>query len=541
MKKTLRGALLGAALAVALTACSAGGAGGGSTSAAGGDPKYGGTITTAAASDPETFDPAVCTGATCWNMMRMMFDRLYDYDRDTSELKLQAAESFPEVSDDGLTYTMKLKQGLTFSNGDPLTAKDVAYSYARVLDPATKAGLAEFWRGIAGAEEYAANPTGLPSGIEVVDDQTLKITLATPNSSFKYILAMPAGSIIPEGSGGTVATEPVGSGPFTLDTFSAGKEITLDRNPDYWDSPRPYADHIRMILGVDPDNQVLMLQKGDIDLMGSPIPPAKFIQVTSDPKLKDQLVEIEKPSTYYLTMNVNTPPFDNPKVREAVSLAFDRKALLKLVNGQGTAATEFIPPKVLGYTGDEMTHEQDVAKAKKLLAGAGFADGISTDMYAWNVPPFSALAPQMQQDLKAIGIDVNLQTLAPNTFSELAGAGKAPLALTFWVADYPEGSDFLQALMSCASAVPQGHNYAYYCNPEMDELVAQALAETDPDAATAKYEEASKLMLADNPIVPLYFGTKTELHSTGIEGYFPQPIWGWDMAEYWKSDGTAKR
>lgn len=541
MKKTLRGALLGAALAVALTACSAGGAGGGSTSAAGGDPKYGGTITTAAASDPETFDPAVCTGATCWNMMRMMFDRLYDYDRDTSELKLQAAESFPEVSDDGLTYTMKLKEGLTFSNGDPLTAKDVAYSYARVLDPATKAGLAEFWRGIAGADEYAANPTGLPSGIEVVDDQTLKITLTTPNSSFKYILAMPAGSIIPEGSGDSVATEPVGSGPFTLDTFSAGKEITLDRNEGYWDSPRPYVDHIRMILGVDPDNQVLMLQKGDIDLMGSPIPPAKFIQVTSDAKLKDQLVEIEKPSTYYLTMNVNTPPFDNPKVREAVSLAFDRKALLKLVNGQGTAATEFIPPKVLGYTGDEMTKEQNVEQAKKLLTEAGYPDGITTDMYSWNIPPFSALAPQMQQDLKAIGIDVNLQTLAPNTFSELAGAGKAPLALTFWVADYPEGSDFLQALMSCASAVPQGHNYAYYCNPEMDELVAQALAETDPDAATAKYEEASKLMLADNPIVPLYFGTKTELHSTGIEGYFPQPIWGWDMAEYWKSDGTAKR
>ena len=543
MKRNVRVTLLGAALAIALTACAP------TTSNTGGDDSgnsadaalYGGTIETAAASDPETFDPAVCTGATCWNIMRMVFDRMYDYKGETSELKLQAAEDFPEISDDGLTYTMKLKEGLTFSNGDPVTAKDVAYSYARVLDPATQAGLAEFWKGIAGAEEYAANPTGLPSGIEVVDDLTLKITLTSPNSSFKYVLAMPAGSIIPEGSGDTIGTEPVGSGPFTLTDFTPGVEVNLDRNADYWDSPRPYVDGVHMTLGVDPDNQVLMLQKGDIDLMGSPIPPAKFLQVTTDAKLADQIVEIEKPSIYYLAMNVTTAPFDNPKVREAISYAFDRDALLKLVNGQGKPATEFIPPGVLGYSGDDMTHGKDVEKAKELLAEAGYPNGLETQMFAWNVAPFSALAPQMQQDLKAIGITVDLQTLAPNTFAELAGSGKAPLALTFWVADYPEGSDFLQALMSCATAVPQGHNYAYYCNEKMDASVQEALAATDPDVATEKYTEASELMLSENPVVPLYFGTKTEIHGPTVGGYFPQPIWGWDMAEYWKTDGEKSR
>ncbi|WP_158507198.1 ABC transporter substrate-binding protein [Subtercola sp. Z020] len=544
MKRSLRVVLLGAAMAIALTACTAPGGSTSSGSGSSGSSEtalYGGTMTTAAASDPETFDPAVCTGATCWNIMRMVFDRMYDYDGATSNLKLQAAEDFPTVSDDGLTYTMKLKSGLTFSDGSPVTAKDVAYSYARVLDPATKAGLAEFWKGIAGAADYAANPTGLPSGIVVVDDLTLKITLATPNSSFKYVLAMPAGSIIPADSGSTIATKPVGSGPFTLATFEPGVQVMLDRNPNYWDSPRPYVDHVHMILGVDPDNQVLMLQKGDIDLMGSPIPPAKFLQVTTDAKYKEQIVTIEKPSTYYLTMNMNTPPFDNPKVREAVSYAFDRDGLLKLVNGQGKPATEFIPPGVLGNSGENLTQAQNVEKAKSLLAEAGYPNGFDTQFYAWNVAPFSALAPQMQQDLKAIGINADLQTLAPNTFAELAGSGKAPLALTFWVADYPEGSDFLQALLSCATAVPQGQNFAYYCSPEMDADVQQALAATDPAQATADYTAATKIMLADNPVVPLYFGTKTEIRGANVGNYFPQPIWGWDMAEYWKADGSTAR
>ncbi|MBH0008681.1 ABC transporter substrate-binding protein [Salinibacterium sp. SWN1162] len=542
MKYKLRGTLLSAALLVSLTACAAGPSAGTGAGPSGGDePLYGGTITTAAASDPETFDPAACTGATCWNMMRMMFDRLYDYEKATSELKLQAAESFPEVSDDGLTYTIKIKDGLTFSNGDSLTANDVAYSFARVLDPATKAGLAEFWRVIAGSEAYAANPTGLPEGIEVVDDLTIKITLSSPSSAFKYVMAMPAGSLIPEGSGSTIGSEPVGSGPFVLASFEPGKEIVLDRNDSYWDSPRPYVDNIRMLLNVDPDNQVLMLQKGDIDLMGSPIPPAKFIQLSTDPAFKDRLIKIEKPSSYFLSMNVNTPPFDNPKVREAVSYAFDRNALIKLISGEGKPSTEFLPPNVLGHTGEKMTHDQDIDKAKLLLAEAGFPDGFQTEFYAWNVPPFSGVAPQIQQDLKAIGIDVKLETLAPNTFFELLGAGKAPMALDFWVADFPEGSDFLQALLSCASAVPDGTNSAFYCNPEMDALVSEALAQTDPAASEAKYKEASELMLSENPVVPLYFGTKTEIVGENVGGYFPQPIWGWDIGEYWKLDGTESR
>lgn len=502
---------------------------------------FGGTMTMAYAEDPETFDPAKCTGATCWGNMRLLYDRLYDYKGATTDLVAQAAAGMPEVSSDGKTYTLKLKPDVKFSTGKAITAKDVAYSYARILDPETKAGLAEFWTGIEGAQSYAKNPKGLPKGIKVIDDKTLTVTLSAPSSTFKYIMAMPAGSIIPEGSGSTIAKAPVGSGPFVLQNYSPGKSLTLTRNKGYWDSPRPYIDKVIENLGVSPDNQALMLQKGDIDLMGDPIPASKFLEITNNPALKSQIFKMDKASIYYLTLNVKTAPFDNPKVREAVSYAMDRGGLIKLVNGQAKPANEFIPPGVLGHTDEKLTHDQDLGKAKKLMAEAGFAGGTSTKMYAWNIPPFNVLAPEIQQNLKAIGINTELQTLAPNTFQELASSGKAPVALTFWIADYPDGSDFLQALMSCAT-VKGGQNFAGYCNKDMDAFVQKALAAKTSEDAAKNYVSGTKLMMSDNPIVPLYYGTVTKFVGKNVGNYHDQPIWGGDMAQYWKlNDGSAQK
>jgi ABC-type transport system substrate-binding protein len=115
------------------------------------------------------------------------------------------------------------------------------------------------------------------------------------------------------------------------------------------------------------------------------------------------------------------------------------------------------------------------------------------------------------------------------------------MTLTFWVADYPDGSDFYQALLSCASAIPNGQNYSFYCNKNVDALVNQALAASTTAQANALYAQATKAMLADNPVVPLYYGSKTEIFGKTVGGYHSQPIWGWDMTNYWKTTGTASR
>ncbi len=366
----------------------------------------------------------------------------------------------------------------------------------------------------------------------------MQIKLTAPDSAFKYVLAMPHASIIEQGS----AAKPIGSGPFVMDHYTPGQEIVVNRNPKYWDSPRPYVDKVVEKLGVDPHVQLLELEKGQIDLMGDPITAADYLQVANDASLKPQIKTIVKPSTYFVTMNTQMKPFDNPLVREAVSYAFDRDFLLKLVNGQGKVANEFLPPGITGYTSEKLVHDQDIAKAKQLLAQAGYPNGFSTTMYSWNTSPWTALMPQLQQDLGKIGIKVNAQPIQQSTFFQLAGTpNKAPMTLTFWVADYPDGSDFYQALLSCAAAIPGGQNYPFYCNKNVDDLVNQALAASTTDQANALYAQATKAMLADNPVVPLYYGSKTEVFGKTVGGYHSQPIWGWDMTNYWKTTGTASR
>jgi peptide/nickel transport system substrate-binding protein len=524
---------------VALTAACAGNSK--TDSAAGGSAgtaRYGGTMTVGYQSDPKTFDPAVCYDATCWNNMRMLYDRLYDYTGDTMTIAPQAAAAMPEVSADGLTYTIKLRSGMTFSDGKPVTAKDFVYSFDRILDPATKSPVQSFWTGIDGAAAYAKSPTGTLSGITAVDDSTLQIKLTAPNSAFKYVLAMPHASVIETGS----ASKPIGSGPFVMDHFTPGQEIVVNRNPKYWDAPRPYVDKVVEKLGVDPHVQLLSLEKGTIDLMGDPIPAADYLSVANDVSLKPQIKTIVKPSTYYVTMNTRMKPFDNPKVREAVSYAFDRSFLLKLVAGQGSVANEYLPPGITGYTQEKLVHDQDIAKAKQLLADAGYPNGFSTTMYSWNTSPWTALLPQLQQDLGKIGIKVDAKPIQQSAFFGLAGTpGKAPMTLTFWVADYPDGSDFYQALLSCAAAIPNGQNYSFYCNKNVDDLVNKALAANDVASANTIYAQATKAMLADNPVVPLYYGSKTEVFGKTVGGYHSQPIWGWDMTNYWKTTGTASR
>lgn len=541
-RKQASRAVLGAIVAGALVltaACSGDDStSGGSGDGASGQPRYGDTMTVAYKSDPKTFDPAVCYDATCWNNMRMMYDRLYDYTGDTMNLVAQGAADMPQVSADGLTYTIKLRSGMTFTDGKPVTAADVVYSFKRILDPATKSPVASFWTGVKGAAEYAKNPTGDFDGIKAVDDSTVQITLTAPNSSFKYILAMPHASYIEKDT----ASKPVGSGPFVLDHFTPGSEIVVNRNEKYWDSPRPYVDKVVEKLGVDPHVQLLSLQKGEIDLMGDPIPAADYLQVSTDASLKDQRTTIVKPSTYYVTMNTQMKPFDNPKVREAVSYAFDRAFYLKLVAGQGKAANEYLPPGITGYTDEKLVHDQDIEKAKSLLAEAGFPNGFSTEIYSWNTSPWTELLPQIQQDLGKIGIKVDAKPIQQSAFFELAATpGKAPMTLTFWVADYPDGSDFYQALLSCASAVPGAQNYSFYCNKNVDDLVNKALAANSVDDANKIYADATKAMLADNPVVPLYYGSKTEVFGKNVGGYHSQPIWGWDMTNYWKTTGKASR
>jgi ABC-type transport system substrate-binding protein len=499
---------------------------------------HGGELVTAYQSDPDTFDPQVCYDATCWDNMEMMFNRLYDYKTNTTGLFPQAAASMPVVSNDSRKYTISIRSGMTFSNGKPVTAADFVYSFSRICNPATKSPVVSFWDPVQGCAAFGKHPTGSVPGIKALNAHKLQITLSQPDAAFRYVLAMPQASVIPAGTGAQQAKHPLGSGPFSFVSFTPGRSIVLKKNPQYWDKSLPYVDGVTEHLGVTPQVQLLELQKGQIDLMGDPLPNSSYLNVVDNKALHSQITKRVSLSTYYLTMNTHIKPFNNPLVRQAVSYAINRKFLLKVVNGQGTPANDFIPKGVLGYTSQELTHSLDVAKAKQLLAKAGYPHGFSTTMYSWNTQPWTNLDPQIQQQLAAIGIKLKVNPIQESAFFSLAGTpNKAPMTLTFWVADYPDASDFFNALLSCGAAIPGGQNYSFYCNHKMDSLVDKG--EGDPAHAAADYTAAAKVMLKDNPIVPLYFGSVTEVRGAKVGGFFANPIWDYEIDHYWLSSGQA--
>jgi ABC-type transport system substrate-binding protein len=542
--------LAGVALAVAACSSSASsspqGGGAAATSTAGastsasGTPVHGGTMQVAFQSDPDTFDPQVCYDATCWDNMQMLFDRLYDYQGATTNLEAEAAASMPVISGGGKVYTIAIRKGMTFDNGKPVTAADFVYTFSRICNPATKSPVVSFWDVVAGCAAFAKNPTGSVSGIKALSTDSLQITLTQPDAAFKYVLAMPHASVIPAGSGAQQALHPLGSGPFEMASYTPGQSIILKANPHYWNKSLPYVTGVDEKLGVSPEVQLLELEKGQIDLMGDPLPNSDYLTVVGNKSLTSQIHQRQSLDTYYLTLNTQVKPFNNPLVREAVSYAINRSFLLKLVNGQGSPATGFIPPGVKGYTSQNLVNPLNVAKAKSLLAQAGYPNGFSTTLYSWNTQPWTNLDPAIQQQLAAIGITVNVRPIQESTFFTLAATpGKAPMTLTFWVADYPDGSDFFNALLSCGADIPGGQDYSFYCNKSVDSDVNAGLA--DPANAATDYVQAAKTMLADNPIVPLYFGTTTEVSGANVGGFFPNPIWDWEMDNYWltKSSGST--
>jgi peptide/nickel transport system substrate-binding protein/oligopeptide transport system substrate-binding protein len=538
-----------AGLALAVAACSSsgtsstpqsGGSTAASTASASGSPVHGGTMQVAFQSDPDTFDPQVCYDATCWDNMQMLFDRLYDYQGATTTLEPEAAASMPVISGGGKVYTIAIRQGMTFDNGAPVTAADFVYTFSRICNPATKSPVVSFWNVVSGCQAFAKNPSGSVSGVKALSKYSLQITLTQPDAAFTYVLAMPHASVIPAGTGAQQAQHPMGSGPFEMVSYTAGGSIVLKANPNYWDKSLPYVSGVNEKLGVSPEVQLLELEKGQIDLMGDPLPNSDYLSVVNNKSLasNNQIHKRQSLSTYFLTLNTKVKPFNNPLVREAVSYAIDRSFLLKLVNGQGSPATGFIPPGVTGYTSQNLTNPLNVAKARQLLAQAGYPHGFTTTLYSWNTQPWTNLDPAIQQQLAAIGITVKVQPLQESTFFTLAGTpGKAPMTLTFWIADYPDASDFFQALTSCAAAIPGGQNYAFYCNPKADADVNAGLA--NPSQAAADYTAADKALLTDSPVIPLYFGTTTSVSGASVGGFFANPIWDWEMDHYYLQKSSS--
>jgi len=499
--------------------------------------KQGGSMTVTYKDDVSTLDPAIGYDWQNWSMIKSLFDSLMDYKPGTTELVPDLAESY-EISPDGLTYTFKLRQGVKFHNGRAMTAKDVKYSLERVVNPATQSPGAGFFGAIKGFDAASVGDAKALEGVEAVDDSTLRIVLSRPDATFLHVMALNFSSVVAseeaEKHGADFGKNPVGTGAFKLAEWTLGQRLVFERNPDYYQAGLPRLDQIVFEVGQEPIVALLRLERGEVDIAGDGIPPAKFLEVRNDPKFKDMIIEGSQLHTGYVTMNVKMAPFDNVKVRQAVNMAINKDRIVRIINGRAVPANQPLPPLMPGYDESYQGFPFDPAKAKALLAEAGFADGFETELFVANTDPQPRIAQAIQQDLAEVGIRAQIKSLAQaNVIAAGGEADQAPMIWSggmAWIADFPDPSNFYGPILGCGGAVPGGWNWSWYCNEELDARAVKADSMADPAQAEARIAEWKQIFTAiqdEAPWAPIFNEQRFTIRSDrldGPDGIFVDPV-----------------
>ncbi len=501
------------------------------------DIKQGGSMIVTYKDDVSTLDPAIGYDWQNWSMIKSLFDGLMDYEPGTTNLRKEIAEDYT-ISDDGKTFTFKLRKGVKFHNGRELNADDVKYSIERVVNPKTQSPGAGFFGSIVGFEDASAGKAEALSGITVVDPYTIKFELSRPDATFLHVLALNFAHIVPkeevEKYGADFGKHPVGSGAFKMTEWTLGQRIVFERFKDYYNPSLPKLDQITFEVGQEPVVALLRLQNGEVDIPGDGIPPAKFIEVTKDPKFKELIIQGGQLHTGYVTMNVKIKPFDDVKVRQAVNMAINKDRIVRIINGRAVPANQPLPPSMPGYAKDYKGYPYDPEKAKALLAEAGVADGFETELFVANTDPQPRIAQAIQQDLAAIGIKSSIKSLAQaNVIAAGGEPDGAPMVWSGgmgWIADFPDPSNFYGPILGCSGAVQGGWNWSWYCNAELDKKAQEADAIVDParkEEREAMWRDIYLKIMDDAPWAPIFNEERFSVRSErlgGPDAIFVDPV-----------------
>ncbi len=478
------------------------------------DIKQGGTMVVTYKDDISTLDPAIGYDWQNWSMIKSLFNGLMDYKPGTFLLDKDLAESF-DISPDGKIYTFKVRKDVKFHNGRKLISEDIKYSIERAVNPKTQSPGQGFFWSIKGYDDMVAGKTDHLSGITVIDPYTIRFELIQPDATFLHVMAINFAFAVPKEAvdkyGMDFGKHPVGTGAFKMTEWKLGQKVVFERNREYYKSGLPRLDQIVFEVGQEPTVALLRLQRGEVDILGDGIPPARFLQVKKDPKFEGMIIEGGQLHTGYLTMNVRMKPFDNVKVRQAVNVAINKKRVCQIVNNRAIPANQPLPPAMPGYDKAYKGYPYDPGKAKTLLAEAGYPQGFTTELFANNTDPNPRIAQAIQRDLAEIGIKAEIKTLAQSTVIAAGGeADQAPMIWSggmAWIADFPDPSNFYGPILGCGGAVKGGWNWSWYCNKDLDAKAAKADAMSDPAKAKEREELWRSIyieLMEDAPWVPIF-------------------------------------
>ncbi|HEY9229917.1 MAG TPA: ABC transporter substrate-binding protein [Gemmatimonadaceae bacterium] len=469
--------------------------------------------------DPRSLDPALSTDVPTGRAVGYVFDGLTRFEPDAS-VQPALAERW-EISPDGSTYTFHLRHGVTFHDGTPFTAKHVASSWERALDPATKSGAAQFLFPIKGAREFNAGKAKSVSGVVVRDDSTVVVTLTEPLAIFIKMLAMPVAAIVPEHVPANFGEKPVGTGPWKLVEWKHDDYLLFAKNPTYYGGP-PKVDTLRARIIAEPSTGVAEFESGNVDILQ--IPETEARDWEEDQSRSPLLKSVPALQLIYVGINTTRGPLVDARVRQAINYAVDVDRIIeRLISGRGTHAAGVIPPALAGYDSSRKGYPYDPEKAKQLLAAAGHPNGINIDLWTSTRPIFLRIAETIQAYLAKVGIRARIVQRESAAARGAARKGETDMILKDWYADYPDAEDFLYPLLHSANK-GAGGNVSFYSNPVFDSVVTASRRELDEMKRVVMYRQADSIAFHDAPMLFLYFYNDLYAVQPWIEGFNPPVI-----------------
>jgi peptide/nickel transport system substrate-binding protein len=542
LKKLTRAPAVLVAAALLLTACS--GQNDTSGGAAGDDPVSGGTMHMLQNADFSYLDPARGWDGGVNAFYRLVYRGLTMQAAGDAEnpnaVVPDMAESLGTASDDGLTWTYTLKDGLKFDNGDPITSAELEFGISRAWDPEIGIGSPWLRNTIEAPADYAGPYTsGDHPGIETPDEKTIVFHLIKPFPEFDSVLAQPNAVPFPVGTGAgdEFINDMIASGPYTLETYTPGSMIKLVRN-EYWDSGtddvrKAYPDAWEFEIGLDGatiDERLMAGQGTDVNAISGRIQPATLARLQS-PDLADRVETADAYCTTYMGMNTTKAPFDKVEVRQAMNYAIDRASLQTASGGNQLAdpATTITPPSVNGHKDFDLYPSDggtgDPEKALELLTSVGLQDGFTFTLDIRSQPIMQAQAESIQQALAKINVTVELNVIDTSTFYETIGtpSQQHDAAITGWCPDWASSaSTMVPPLVDGRLITDKGNNNLAQLNDAgVNARIDEIKAMTDLDAANVEWGEFDEEVMALAPMAPLLWEKGVFLPGENVANYIP--------------------
>lgn len=492
-----------------------------------------GKITYNIGAEPQYLDPGKATGIPEFTVILNLFDGLVRYDLN-GKIQPSVADKW-DISDDRLTYTFYLKEGTKWSNGDPVTAYDFEYSWKRALSPALASEYAyQLWY-LKNGEAYNSGKITDPEevGVKATSDYTLKVELESPTPYFLSLLTfttyLPVSKNVVEKNPDWAksADTYVSNGPFKMKDWVHKDKIIIEKNPNYWDAKVVKLGEITFTMVESGTTELAMFESGQLDFATNP-PSVEFDRLKKENKLTIEPYI----GTYYYLFNTTKAPFNDKRVRKALTFAIDRKSIVEnITKGEQKIALAFVPYGIQDATSDkdfrdvggEFFTDNNIEEAKALIEEAGYPDGKGFPEFQllYNTSEaHKSIAEAIQQMWKKnLGIQCKLINQEWKVYLDNRSKLQYDVARAGWIGDYPDPTTFLDMFMS-----KSGNNDTGWKNPQYDDLIAKAKNAKDDWLRMTFLHQAEELIMEEMPIAPIYFYTRPLMVKPWLKDYVSSPL-----------------